>query len=85
MSREGDQADPKRKYQRRQWPKAVWERGKNGRMKRVELNKLNWNLYALTFGPQTIPPMAQKMSKKIMRLSYKQYKCSLCNNGDMLL
>ena len=51
----------------------------------MELNKLNRNIYALTFGPRTIPPMAQKMSKKIMRLSYKQYKRSLCNNDDMSL
>ena len=25
ISREGYQAEPKRKYQRKQWPKAVWE------------------------------------------------------------
>ena len=54
-------------------------------MKRVELNKLNRQLYALTFGPKTVPPMAQKMSKKKMRLNYKQYKRSLQENGDRAL
>ena len=52
-------------------------------MKRVEFNKLNRQLYELTFGPQTIPPMAQKMSKKNIRLNYNQYRSSLCENGDM--
>ena len=68
-----------------QWSEEVWERGKYGKMKRLELNKLNRQLYDLTFGPQTIPPMDQKMSKKRMCLNYNQYKHSLCDNGDMLL
>ena len=51
----------------------------------MELNKLNWNLYALTFGPQTIPPISQKISKNRMSLTYNHYKRSLCKNGDMLL
>ena len=54
-------------------------------MKQMELNKLNRNLYALTFGPQTTPLMAQKMSKKRMRLNYKHYKRNLRENGDMPL
>ena len=54
-------------------------------MKRVELNKLNRKLYALTFGPQTTPLMAQKMSKNRMRLNYKYYNHSLRENGDMSL
>ena len=56
-----------------------------GKMKRVELNKLNRHIYALTFGPQTIPPMNQKTSRKRMHLNYKQYKHSLCENGNMSL
>ena len=54
-------------------------------MKHVELNKLSRQLYALIFGPQNITPMAQKMSKKMMFVNYKQYKLSLRGNGDMLL
>ena len=54
-------------------------------MKRVKLNKFNRQIYALTFIPQTIPPMAQKMSKKMMHLNYKCYKRCLRENGDMLL
>ena len=54
-------------------------------MKHVELNKLNRQLYALTFVMDNIPPIDQKMSKKRMRLNYKQYKRSLRYNYDMLL
>jgi hypothetical protein len=84
-SHEGAPAVPTRKNTRKQWPEAVWERGRDGKMKRVELNKLNRQLYALTFGPKTVPPMAQKMSKKKMRLNYKQYKRGLRENGDRAL
>ena len=51
----------------------------------MELNKFNRQLYILTFGPQTISPMYQKMSKKIMHLKYKQYERSICENGDVSL
>ena len=51
----------------------------------MDLNKLNKQLYNLTFCPQTIPLMAQKFSNKRMHLNFKQYKRSICNNGDMLL
>ena len=44
-------------------PPAVWRRGANGN-----------NMFALTFGQQEIPPMAQKMSKKRQRLNNKQAK-----------
>jgi len=65
---------PKSRKTPKQWPEAVWEQGSDGKLNRVALNKLNRQLYALTFGPQTIPPMAQKMSKKKMQLNYTQYK-----------
>jgi len=84
-SHEGAPAVPRRKNTRKQCPEAVWERGRDGKMKCVELNKLNRQLYALTFGPKTVPPMAQKMSKKKMRLNYKQYKRGLRENGDRAL
>ncbi len=42
-------------------------------------------MFALTFGQQDIPPMAQKMSKKQQRLNYKQYHCSIRRSGDMAL
>ena len=51
----------------------------------MELNKSNRQIYALTFGPKTIPPMNHKNSRKRMRLDYKQYKLSLLENCDMLL
>ena len=78
-SPEGDTSPEgaKSKRTRKQWPEAVWERGSDGKMKRVELSKHNRDLYHLMFGPQTVPPMAQKMSKKKKRLNYKQYKRSL--------
>jgi hypothetical protein len=53
-------------------PPAVWRRGANGN-----------NMFALTFGQQEIPPMAQKMSKKRQRLNYKQHRCSIKRSGDM--
>ena len=84
-SPEGDTSPEgaKSKRTRKQWPEAVWERGSDGKMKRVELSKLNRDLYHLTFGPQTVPPMAQKLSKKKKRLNYKQYKRILREHGDM--
>ena len=85
ISLEGDQAEPRRKYQCKQCPKPVWEQGSDGKMKRLELNKFNRQLYALTFGPQNLSPMAHKMTKKRMRLNYKQYKRILLQNGHMPL
>ena len=82
---EGSQSEPKRKYQHKKCPQAVWERFSDGKMKRVELNKFNRQLFALTFSMQTIPPMDHKMPKKMMHFNYKQYKRSLRDNGDMLL
>jgi hypothetical protein len=70
----------------------VWRRGADGKMERVSLSvihqeykKLNCNMFALTFGLQEIPPMAQKMSKKQQRLNYKQNHCSIKRSGDMAL
>jgi hypothetical protein len=70
----------------------VWRRGADGNMERVSLSlickgykKLNREMFALTFGQQDIPPMAQKMSKKRQRLNYKQYCCSIKRSGDMAL
>jgi hypothetical protein len=52
-------------------PPAVWHRGADSKLEHVSLSvicqeykKLNRNMFALTFGQQEIPPMAQKMSKK---------------------
>jgi len=52
----------------------VWRRGAEGN-----------NMFALTFGQQEIPPMAQKMYKKRQCLNYKQYRCSIKRSGDMAL
>ena len=54
-------------------------------MQFLELNKLNRQLNELTFDPQTIPPMYQKMLKKRICLNYKQYKRSLQGIGEILL
>ena len=63
----------------KEYPPAVWRRGADGKMERVllsvirkEYKKLNCDRFALTFGQQDIPPMAQKMSKKRQSLNYKQ-------------
>jgi hypothetical protein len=42
-------------------------------------------MFALTFGQQEIPPMANKMSKKGQCLNNKQYRCSIRRSGDMAL
>ena len=50
-NQEGD-ATPRKcqPYQKKQRNKDVWERGSNNKLKQVQLNKLNWELYALDFG-----------------------------------
>ena len=52
-------------------PPAVWRCGADGKMEYVSLSvirqeykNLNRDMFALTFGQQDIPTMAQKMSKK---------------------
>ena len=42
-------------------------------------------MFALTFGHQDMPPMAQKLLKKCQRLNYKQYCQSIRQSGDMAL
>jgi hypothetical protein len=71
---------------------AVWRHGADGKLEHLSLSiicqeykKLNRNMFALTFGQQDIPPMAQKMSKKQQWLNYKQYRCSIRRSGDMAL
>jgi type IV secretory pathway TrbL component len=49
----------------------VWHRGADGN-----------NMFALTFGQQEIPPMAQKMSKKQQRLNYKH---TVAASRDMVI
>ena len=51
----------------KEYPPAVWRRGADGKMERVSLSvirqeykKLNYDMFALTFGQQDIPPMAQR-------------------------
>ena len=85
-------ATRKTRGQARKYPEAVWRRGTDGKLERVSLNeirselkKLNRDMFALTFGPHEIPPMAQKMSKKRQRLNYKQHRRSLRLSGDMAL
>ncbi len=70
----------------------MWRHGADGKMERVSLSvicqeykKLNRDMFALTFGQQDVPPMAQKMSKEQQRLNYKQYRCSIKRSGDMAL
>jgi hypothetical protein len=58
----------------KEYPPAVWRCGADGN-----------NMFALTFGQQEIPPMAQKMIKKRQRLNYKQNRCSIKRSGDMAL
>jgi hypothetical protein len=42
-------------------------------------------MFALTFGHQDIPPMAQQMSKKQQRFNYQQYSMSFRRSSDMAL
>ena len=70
----------------KKWPSPAWERDKDsGKLRRLELNKLNRELFALTCGPQNPPPKAKKLSKKRKRLNYKQYKLLLRDQGDTSL
>jgi hypothetical protein len=50
-----------------------------------EYKKFNRDMFALTFGHQDIPPMAQQMSNKQQHLNYKQYSMSFRRSGDMAL
>jgi hypothetical protein len=50
-----------------------------------EYKKLTRDLFALTFGHQNVPHMAQQMSKNGQRLNYKQCSMSFRRFGDMAL
>ncbi len=50
-----------------------------------EYKKFNCDMFALTFGHHDIPPMAQQMSKKQLRLNNKQYSLSFRRSEDMAL
>jgi hypothetical protein len=39
----------------------------------TRLDKLNCDIFALTFGKKNIPPMAMTLSKKRKRLKYKEH------------
>jgi hypothetical protein len=50
-----------------------------------EYKKLTCDIFALTFGHQNVPAMAQQMSKKRQRLNYKQCSMSFRRFGDVAL
>jgi hypothetical protein len=60
----------------KEYPPTVWRHGADSKLESVLLSvicqdykKLYHDMFALTFGQQDIPPMAQKMSKKQQHLS----------------
>jgi hypothetical protein len=76
----------------KQYPTAVWWHGADGKLERIamsiirkEYKKLTCDIFALTFGHQNVPPMAQQMSKNRQRLNYKQCSMSFRRFGDMAL
>ena len=72
-TQEGDVTPRKRQpYQIKKSPKDVWERDSDNKLNKVQLNKLNHELYDLTFGTQKVPPMDQKISRNSMRFNFKQ-------------
>ena len=76
-------------------PNYVWKTGASGslakfnlwafRRSMTKLDKLNRDIFTLTLGKKTIPPMAMKLSRKRQRLNYKQYRRSLRDDGDASL
>ncbi len=76
----------------KQYPTDVWRHGADGKLERIamiiirkEYKKLTRDIFALTFGYQNVPPMAQQMSKNRQRLNYKQCSMSFRRFGDMAL
>ncbi len=76
----------------KQYPTAVWWRGADGNLERIamsiiqkEYKKLTCDIFALTFGHQYVPPMAQQMSKNRQCLNYKQCSMSFRRLSDMAL
>ncbi len=47
--------------------------------------KLNRDVFTLTLGSRQIPPRALILSKKMKGIKFKQYRCRLKENGDLLL
>ncbi len=67
----------------KQYPTAIWRHGADGKLERIamsiiqkEYKKLTCDIFALTFGHQNVPPMAQQMSKNRQPLNYKQFSMS---------
>ncbi len=58
---------------------------KTFRQSLTRLDKLNQDIFTLTFGKKNVPPMALKLSKKKKRLKYKQYRRGLRDDGDASL
>ena len=56
--------------QHKQWPETVWGRH-YGKLRRVAVNKLNYEVYALTFGPHHMPAQENNQSKNSKRFYYK--------------
>ena len=56
-------------YQQKQCPEAIWECVRDNKLEQLQLNNLNPYLYAFTFGPQNVLPMAYNISKNCMRLN----------------
>jgi hypothetical protein len=76
----------------KQYPTAVWRCGADGKLERIVMSiiqkkykKFTCDIFALTFGHQNVPPMAQQMSKNRQRLNYKQFFMSFSRFGDMAL
>ena len=55
------------------------------KLQRVALNKLNREVYSLTFVPHRMPAQENNMSKKREYLNHKKYKPRLRECGDMVL
>ena len=49
------------------------------------MDKLNRDIFTLTVGKKSIPPMAMKLSRKRQRHNYKQYCRGLRDDGDASL
>ena len=76
-------------------PNYVWKSGADGSLERLnlwtfrrsltKLDKLNRDIFTLTVGKKSIPPMAMKLSRKKQRLNYKQHRRGLRDDADASL
>jgi hypothetical protein len=76
-------------------PEHVWKPNSDGKLEKLnlwayrqsvtKLDKLNRDIFTLTFGKREVPPMAKILSRKKQRLKYKQYRRSLREDGDAAL